>query len=189
VTTGRPRRSPGGRATRPRRRGTDLVEDIAVWLLTAAGAFLLAFAAQLGATVHASAAQRGVESAAVPVEAVLTDDAPVATGPMNAALLVRAPARWTGGDGLPATGPVPAGSGARAGTAVTIWLDPAGRPAPPPVDPGVQGWISAAGVVVVGGVLLGTAWIGVRGLTGRINSARWEREWAEVGPDWSRTVR
>jgi hypothetical protein len=189
VTTGRPRRDPDRRTARPRRRRTDLAEDVAAWMLISAAVFLLLVAVQAGVAVHASAVQRGIATAAVPVEAVLTADAPVVTGAGTAAALLRAPATWTGNDGLPGSGVVPAGSGARAGTTVTIWLDRDGRLVPHPVDPVVEGWVSAVDLLLLGGAVLGGSWIGVRRLTGWINSARWEREWADVGPDWSSTAR
>jgi hypothetical protein len=43
-------------------------------------------------------------------------------------------------------------------------------------------------VLCVGATVLVVTWLGVRAVTGRFNSRRWEREWARVEPLWRRTV-
>lgn len=176
------------------RRFTDLVEDGAAWLLASAGAFLLVAAFLTGSAAYGSAVERGrVERATrTATEAVLLEDAQAVTGePGTVPALVSVAARWIGSDGAPRTGRVMAGAGTRAGSTMTVWLDRDGRAVAPPVDEAgavVIGGGAAMALLVGGGMVLGGCWAAVRGLLWRANSARWQREWARVGPEWSRSV-
>jgi hypothetical protein len=40
------------------------------------------------------------------------------------------------------------------------------------------------GVLVIGAVVLGGIWMGVRAGLLRLNTARWAREWEQVEPQW-----
>lgn len=191
----RPRDRPPIRADRRRRRPTDVVEDVAAWVLACTALLLLVVAVLTGLVVHAGALERGrLESATrAPAEAVLIEDAPAAGGEQG---MVRGPvpvaARWLDTHGGSHTGTVTAGAGARAGAAVPVWLDRDGRVVRRPVGDvaaAVAGGLAAVGLLVGGGAVLGACWAGVRRVVGRANSARWEREWERVGPEWSRSVR
>jgi hypothetical protein len=176
-----------------RRRFTDLVEDVAAWVLASAVAFLLVAAVLGGFAVHTGTAERSrVERATfTEVDAVLIENTAMVRG-VEGAAAVRVEARWTDPDGTAHTGPVPATSPAKAGSTVRIWLDGDGHPVPAlfgGAEAVFAGIAVGVGVLLAGGSVLGVCWIGVRRLTGRVNSAHWEREWARVGPEWSRDVR
>lgn len=177
-----------------RRRPTDVVEDVAAWILASVGVFLLVAAVLSGFAVHAAVSERSrvAHATLVPAEAVLVEDAPVVRVSDGGPVAVRVDAVWTGRDGLPSAGTVPVSSPATAGATVPIWLDRDGRAVPEPV--GEAGAVFAGvvlGVVVllVGGSVAWGCWVGVRWVTGRVNAVRWEREWERVGPEWSREVR
>ncbi|MBW0116583.1 hypothetical protein I4J48_15150, partial [Pseudonocardia sp. KRD-169] len=124
---------PSERAVRPRRRLTDVVEDLVAWMLACAGLLLLTVAVLGGIVVHAGTVERGrLESAArTSTEAVLLEDAAAAAGEYGTARgQVVVPARWLDPDGVSRTGSVTAGAGARAGAVVRIWLDRDGRVVP-----------------------------------------------------------
>jgi hypothetical protein len=101
-------------------------------------------------------------------------------------------ARWTTADGTVHTGRVPV-TAVRPGTDGTmrIWIDAAGALSRPPTTAGqaVQAAaVTFVAVALAGLALLAAAWAGVQALVDRRNAARWEREWARVGPKWSRRV-
>ncbi|MBW0118579.1 Rv1733c family protein [Pseudonocardia abyssalis] len=187
----RRQRPADGRTARAGRRFTDVLEDLAAWILTSAGAFVLVAAILSGFAAHADAALRVREERATrtTAEAVLLTDAPVVRGAKGSAPgRVRVEARWTAPDGSLRTGQVSAAAGAPAGSPVTVWVDRDGRTVAPPADEAgamAVGGIVAGGLLLIGGLVLGSCWAGVRLVTGRVNAARWEREWARVGPEWS----
>lgn len=99
------------------------------------------------------------------------------------------PARWTGTDGSPRTDQVSAPSAAGAGRVVTVWVDRDGGIAAPlmsAVNALAAGILSAVGVLILGGMALVSMWAAVRRMTAARDAACWEREWADVGPEWSR---
>lgn len=182
------------RRGRPRRRFTDLVEDVAAWMLASAGAFLLVAAILGGFAVHAATSERGQTEQATltAAQAVLLENAPIVRAADGGPVSVRVEAVWTGPDGLSQTGPVPVTSPSTAGSTVRIWLDRDGRAVSRPAGEAeavCSGIVVGVGLLLVGGSLLLSCWIGVRHLTGRVNSARWEREWERIGPEWSRDTR
>jgi hypothetical protein len=185
----------GRRPARPGRRFTDVVEDVAAWVLTSVGALLLAAAVLSGLAAHADAMQRGrVERATrTTAEAVVLADVPVVTGAKGSVPgRIQVDAAWFAPDGTSHTVRVPAPVGAPAGSTVEVWIDRDGRVAGPPVDATgavTTGLVVAMGLLLVGGPVLGLCWAGVHTLAGRANAARWEREWARVGPEWSRNPR
>lgn len=182
------------RAGRARSRGTDRVEDVLVWLLMSAGLVLLVGSWTLGLSVQMRMGERaGTESLTrTEVRAVLLEAAPSSiSGPASAGPPVRAAARWIGVDGEPHTGRVEAVSGARAGSGVTVWVDRDGTVTTPPTsaaDARVAGVLVGFDVLLLGAAALVGVWIGVRRLTSSVNAVGWEREWAQVEPDWRRRV-
>lgn len=191
MTAGRGR--PAGR--RPGRRFTDLVEDLAAWVLTAAGAFLVVAAVAGGTAAHGETVQRARAEHATrtATEAVLLADAPVLAGVRDSAPAVaRVEVAWSAADGTSRTGLVQVPAGTPAGRTVTVWLDRDGDLTTPPLDEAgavMVGGVVATGVLMLGGAVIGSCWGGVRFLTGRANARRWEREWARVEPEWSGNLR
>jgi hypothetical protein len=182
------------------RRTADRIEDLATWVLIAAALLLVVVAAGVGGSVHrdglARSAAESLQRRQVPAE-LLADERPVGSHFRTVAV------RWAGPDGLPVTGRValhPALPAGRAGAPtrpasvvpgdeVTIWVDGTGRPSRPPTTPAqaVQaGVVTAVTMLLLGLAALGGGWAGVRALVARSNDRRWEREWARVGPRWSR---
>lgn len=172
------------------RRRTDLVEDAVAWLLTAAGLLLVTVAIVTGAAVHAQVQERAdlADTQVVSVPAVLLEAAltvPADGGPSPEFLV---PAAWTGPDGRTHTGPVRAPAGATAGSQVRVWVDLQGVPTRPPVTAAVAvatGALAAIGVLLIGAIVVGAAWMFTRRAIAGVNAARWEREWARVAPEWT----
>lgn len=173
------------------RRPTDRVEDLVAWLLSAAALLVVVSACLTGVTVHGREAARTDDGrgSVSPVRAVLLEDVTVPTGDYGAHGLATVPARWTDHRGLEHTDAVVVTRSARAGTEVAVWIDATGRITPPPlrpVNPVVGGIAAAVGVMCAGATLLGGIWLGVCFVTARMNSRRWERDWARVEPLWRR---
>ncbi|KAF3463691.1 hypothetical protein [Streptomyces sp. Tu 3180] len=177
----------------PLRRRSDLVE---AWVLLAAlvlaltGAVLAGLAA--AGAVDGALAERRDRTRAVP--AVLTEDSartPPAAVSENGDGGVWAPVRWTAPDGTGRTGRTEVEPGNEAGTAVTVWTDPAGRLVSPPptgaearfqiVMAGVTIGVAAAGLGLLGGRL-------VRGGLQRRRLGEWEAEWRLVEPSWRKRM-
>lgn len=176
------------------RRGTDRVEHIAAWLVGAAALVLLVVAVVSGVAVHGAEAEQALFETATRtrVTAVLLEDVQVVPGEHGASRTARAMAGWTDPDGTASTGQVTVRSTVRAGDKVEIWIDPAGQIAAPPARPAnavVAGGMAVLGVLLAGGTALATGWYVLRCVTGACNCRRWEREWAQVGPVWSRDLR
>jgi hypothetical protein len=122
---------------------------------------------------------------------VLLEDAVVATGEYGSHQLEPTPVRWIDHSGAEHTGSVVMTTSAPAGTEVVVWLDATGKVTGPPlrpVNPVFGAAVAAVGLLCVGATVLVVTWLGVRAATGRLNSRRWEREWARVEPRWRRTV-
>lgn len=99
-----------------------------------------------------------------------------------------APARWTA-DGVTQRGYVPALPGAKAGSAVAVWVDAAGRVQRPPLTTAelsarVVLALFAAPLAVATGLWL--AWRVLRWQLDRRRLARWDEAWSLVGPQWTR---
>ena len=97
--------------------------------------------------------------------------------------------RYTPPDGIErradmlVSGPLPAG------TRVPVWVDRAGDIAPAPTGRYEAMRNAVVGALTVLGataLVLGGIWLGVRRVLDRIDADRWEREWAQVEPQWSR---
>lgn len=171
------------------RRATDRVEDLTAWLLVTAALLLLVLAGVAAAAVYRDGVRRsGTEAAQrhqVTAEIVGRPSGVAGRYPVGTA-------RWTDPDGIPRIGRVPMTATRPAAEGTTrIWVDAAGAPSRPPTTPALAvqaAAVTAVTVCLVGLALLAAAWAGVRALVDRCNAARWEREWARVGPRWSRRV-
>ena len=174
------------------RRATDRIEDVVAWLLTTLGLLVAVLAATTGARLHAEGAHRvDVETQErTQVQAVLLERAPTVLGDKARGarpMPVSVPARYPAPDGTERVadaqvqGPLPAGA------AVPIWIDRSGKITAPvrAAHPMASAATGAAGVLIVGALVLGGLWAGVRRTILRVNLARWEREWAQVEPRWT----
>ncbi|MEU9185605.1 hypothetical protein AB0D14_13810 [Streptomyces sp. NPDC048484] len=167
----------------PLRRRSDTIEAwtiLAVWLL----ALLTGTLAGLSTarSVEQSLARERVEWR--PVNALLTERAP---GTASGSEQVWAEVRWSAADGSVHEGQTRVEPGSTAGTPVTVWTDPQGRPVTRPVTQaqatlragliGTLMGVAAAAVPLAGGRL-------VRGLLERRRLDQWDTEWERVGPQW-----
>jgi hypothetical protein len=181
------------RRARLPRRPTDRIEDLVAWVLTALGLLTALLAVVTGVRLYGDGMHRiGLEARErTQVQAVLLEPAPAkALGekPRGArAVAVPVPVRYTAPDGtehladVPATGPLPAG-------VVPLWVNRSGEVVGAPgrtTDAVGRAAVGAAGILLVGPLILAGSWAGVRAGTRRVNIARWEREWTQVEPRWS----
>ncbi|MGK5531728.1 Rv1733c family protein [Streptomyces sp. URMC 129] len=169
----------------PLRRRCDVAE---AWVGLAAGVLMVVGAPAAGAAALTGSAEAMLREAreARRTTAVVTDVHDTVTvsgvGPLGTV-------RWTSADGTPRTGMTRLPPGVTAGARVTVWLDGDGAPRGAPPSPAAA-WAAGAllGTGVAGGVCLLA--LGARGgARSRLDarrSARWEREWAEIAPRWSR---
>jgi hypothetical protein len=75
-----------------------------------------------------------------------------------------------------------------AGTQVRVEVDGDGRVDVPPPSRGdalLAAGSVAVGVALLGGLLLGLVWLGVRYAVAARNYAAWAREWQHIEPRWS----
>ncbi|MER5642292.1 hypothetical protein ABT095_35790 [Kitasatospora sp. NPDC002227] len=124
-----------------------------------------------------------------PVTARLTTDAPGPTGADSAK--VPATAAWTASDGTTRTATVDVWAGESAGTAVSLWVDSHDTPvsAPPNHAQAVtSGWTTAALTAGSVALLCLGLWKGSVHLLNRSRYARWDAEWSQVEPRWSRRL-
>jgi hypothetical protein len=187
----RPRTRRGAAPPLPRRR-TDHAEDLVAWLLTSLGLLAVLGAVLVGQAAHQAALGRG--GGASPVVAVVLGDDP---GP-HADQRIPAPRThamvgWRGVDGIEhvATASVP--PSLPAGSAVTVWVDGAGRVVADPAERSAEAWAfgitAGLTVVALSWALLTLLWSTVCRVTTACNAAGWSREWARVEPQWRRSVR
>jgi hypothetical protein len=169
------------------RRATDRVEDVVACLLMAVAFVVLVLAWSSGTAVYR--ANLASASTLNQTRAVLLEDAAsFSTGEPPSHLPARVEAKWVDRTGTERIGQIRVADSALAGTAVDVWLRPDGVATT--TDPGrgnalTAGLITAAGLLFAGGAVLAVVWFGVRSLTAAVNSRRWEREWARVGPEWT----
>ncbi|MGY1785134.1 Rv1733c family protein [Geodermatophilus sp. SYSU D00698] len=124
--------------------------------------------------------------------AVLLEDAPAALDPEGlgdrVAGAVPARATWPAPGGLPREGVLQVRPHTPAGTAVSVWVDGAGRVTREPMDPGtVPAAATAAGVLALVGVPL-AAWtlhVVLCGCLDARRDRRWTEGWAAVEREWS----
>jgi len=123
------------RRTRTRRRSapllpgrrTDRLEDLVAWALMSLGLFAVLGSVLLGHAAYDAALGRGAPPS--PVQAVLLADAPRAPAADQRVPALQQLARvtWTAADGVVHVVEVRVPPAQRAGSAVTVWLDRAGR--------------------------------------------------------------
>jgi hypothetical protein len=124
------------------------------------------------------------------ITAVLTQAAPMAgtTDPYTAVEVTWVPARWPAPDGGARSGMILAAVGAPKGTAVPIWVDPAGQITGPPVSHRIV----VADVFIamtITAFVLTVGVLGLQALAGEVLDRRrikaWEAEWLAIGPLWT----
>lgn len=174
----------------PRRR-TDRIEDVVAVLLCGLGVVAMVLAGLVGTAAHGTVSARAYQEAAdrnrVVATVVELVDVAGSTDPVGPGTR-RATATGTAPDGTLRAGEVTVPMSAKPGSAVPVWVDRAGTPAPAPTSPraGLLVGVVAAGWVAVGGaLLLLAAWRLVQRWTARRNDAEWTRRWAVVEPEWS----
>ncbi|EKT76665.1 hypothetical protein WSS_A41710 [Rhodococcus opacus M213] len=159
---------------------------VVVWLVPVAGAIGTATYTRLTDQAH-QAATSGQQ-----VPAVLLDDPrppmgePPTRGPTGQD---QVRARWVV-DGTEHTGIVVSGVGARAGQAVTVWVDEDGNYMQAPntgTDNAIGALGAALGFLVLGTVGCGLLLIGFHWLLDKRHRSQWQREWQSLGhtPGWS----
>jgi hypothetical protein len=171
----------------PLRRRSDVVE---AWLLLAVWVLAVAAGAVVGAatahSVERNLNERRAERHAV--SAVVAEDAPdtvsTTTGTRGQAWVT---VRWTAADGSPRTGTARVQPGTGSGATVRVWLDRHGNVVPAPLSSGeaeLQGIaLGTATAVGAGATVVFLGWV-VRGRLERRRLARWDMEWARIGPQW-----
>ena len=118
------------------------------------------------------------------VVGVLLDDADAAaSGPARPVRI-----SYVDPSGRPHIGQLPISGRLLTGTPVRVEVDGDGQigvPAPTRGDAVLSAAAVALGVTLLGGLLLGLTWFGVRrGVTAR-NHAAWARDWRRIEPQWS----
>lgn len=139
---------------------------------------------RLHVTAHAQAATRMQRTA------TLLSDAPAASGPDGGGVLTRA--EWPGPHGRVMTGDVIAPNGDPTGSAVTIWVDRAGRITTEPLraeDIAMQSSLLGFLAALALPALLLLLHLLVVWLLDRARSRRWAAEWATVEPLWAGRTR
>ena len=172
------------------RRTTDRIEDVAAWVLIAAGLLVVLFSCDVGVQIHNQSLERvRVEIAErAPTAARLLSDSRVnsSANPNSATVVV--PATWHDRFGSPHNGLVMAPRGLRAGATVAIWTDSSGAmvPAPMTKEGALLIGLIGGGVALAAGIgLLFGLWALVRRATMAANCARLDEEWREVAPNWT----
>ncbi|MFI1987748.1 hypothetical protein [Actinoplanes sp. NPDC020271] len=177
------------------RRGEDRIESLLVFLLVLvflAGAPLLAWWAGKAGYRSDERARDWERAHVFRVDAVLVEDAGTfgGTGPRTVAPQA-ARATWTAPDGSVRNGIVQTETEARAGARIPVWVDDGGSLHLPPSrhSPASQGLLLAVAAVLCLLMVLFVVHRAGRGLLDRRRDRAWAREWAEVGPRWSRDPR
>jgi hypothetical protein len=180
--------------TNSARRTTDRLEDMAAWVLIAAGLLVVLFSYGVGTQFYNHSLERvQVESAErTPAEARLLSDAELNSSVSLKSSTVMAPATWQDRVGAAHDGFVMVPRGLRAGAKLAVWTDVSGASVSAPMtnrDALLIGLIGG-GVALAGGIgLLFGLWALVRRATMAANCARWEDEWREVAPNWTHGTR
>jgi hypothetical protein len=178
----------------PLRRGVDVVQ---AWLtLTAVLALLIA--APLSAWAAGTATYHSGQNSAreatrdhVRVDAVLLEDSysyTAATRNATSTEQLQVQARWYGRDAAPHVGKIVPESAGRAGDHVPVWIDPAGRPVPPPLTGQqiTERTMAVAFSTLLGcGLLVAVLWLVSRHVLDNKRMALWEAAWAATEPRWS----
>ncbi|MFE9650359.1 hypothetical protein ACFYO0_40930 [Streptomyces sp. NPDC006365] len=171
----------------PLRRRSDATE---AWVVLATGLVIVIGAPMTGAvtawTVQDTLARQRQDLHST--TAVLTENAPALRAYMDGGS-ARTAVRWTAPDGTTRTGDAKVKVGLNTGDRATVWTDDRGAltdeslgTAEVEARAGLSGALAAGGVCAV---LLTGSWVVRRRLDAH-RAGAWEREWAEVGPDWAR---
>jgi hypothetical protein len=173
------------------RRTTDLIEDVAAWILVAAALLVVLLSCGIGVRVHNQFMEQSRTEAAerVPSVARLLAEPPLISSRYGHTGTTMMPATWKDHLGVSHTGFVAAPRGLGAGSTVPIWTDASGAQAPAPTseDDALLSSLIASGVALgVGICLLVGLWALVCRATLTANCVRWEQEWREVAPVWAR---
>jgi hypothetical protein len=181
-----------GHDDNPLRRRVDVVE---AWLAPVAIVVFLALCPLVLSVTGtwmraANTSEQHLQAGWRPVHGVLLQSVPGPQQPnhgMNS-WITWVPARWSEA-GIEHQGVVPAEAGSRVGSAITVWLDRAGKVHMPPLTPGAAGSrVLEARIVglAVLAVLLAIMVLLIRRLLDRRRLADWGSAWHSVGPTWSR---
>ena len=172
------------------------------WLEAALGVAVITLALMLvpvalavGSETYANQVRAGNEQSLTrhPATATLVADAPpqpVGTRGEAVSGASQVPARWTLPNGTERAGTVRADNGTRAGDPVSIWLDESGNLTDGPITDGQAasaGLAVAIGLWVCAAAVLSVIFLLARAGLNRARSAAWQREWARVEPDWTRS--
>jgi hypothetical protein len=173
------------------RRATDRVEDAAAWVLTATALFVLLGAVLGGVGVYSGAVDRARTAAheRTPVAAVLLDD-PVSNGAPGS-LTLRS-AHYVDAAGAEHDIDVTVAGSPPTGATVRAWVNREGLVVDAPLtsfDAVVVGASAGVGIAILGCLILGSAWLGLRRWLDHRNAAEWGREWYRVEPEWSGRTR
>jgi len=167
----------------PLRRNLDRMEALIFAGLAVAFLAGAPLAAVTAGHVAFSAASRTVHTQQSwrQVPAVLLETAPQSAAPT-------ARARWTAPDGTRRSGTVSTPPGAKAGTTVRVWVDPAGRPTGPPFagSPMAEAVLAAVIAPMALGSVLLCAGAAAHGVLGRRRLAAWDADWEVTEPQWTR---
>jgi hypothetical protein len=172
-------------------RWTDRVEDMAAWVLLAAGLLVILFACTSGIGVHDRMVQQGRAEALdrTSTSATLLKSAPLIASPYDSGAPVRLLATWEDRWGMERTGLVTAPQGSPRGSVLPIWIDRSGASVPGPTTSGDALALAGitTGLIISGGVAaLAVVWAVLRHVLMAYNCAAWEQEWRAVAPLWSR---
>jgi hypothetical protein len=123
--------------------------------------------------------------------AVLREDAPTTDGVSTVSddPTVFTEVTWKTPDGRSRTGRAPVKTGTREGAHVPLWLDRRGMPHQPPPDASevtVESGAAGGAVAVGTCFFVGSGCWAVRRRLDAVREKDWEREWATVGPKWTR---
>lgn len=173
----------------PLRRRTDRAE---AWAGVAAGVIMTVSAPLTGALASDAVAGNLSEQPGLHrTSAVLREDAPstdgVATVSDDPTVLTEVQWRTPSGDIRKGRAPVEAGT--QKGTHIPLWLDRQGMPHQPPPGPSevaVQGGAAGGAVAVATCFAVASGCWVLRRRLDAVRDRAWEREWAMVGPRWSR---
>ncbi|GAA2422660.1 Rv1733c family protein [Streptomyces macrosporus] len=176
-------------------RSTDRVEG---WL-TLSAVLLITLATPAAAVWGGRAAHQALLETArdqyrqrYQVWATVAETAPPPTSDPEPDSGYRVAATWTAADGRTHTGTVTTDRAAEPGDRLRVWTDARGHLTSRPMDAAgalshaVLAGIGTAGVAA--GLVETVRRLAVRRLMAR-RYARWEEEWARVGPDWGRADR
>jgi len=174
----------------PLRRAMDRAEAIVAGGLVVAllaGAPLAAVAVGHAVYSTGSRAAQAQQATWRQVPAVLLASAP---SPGLRQYLVTVQARWTAPDGARHADAVLAAPGTRAGRAVMVWVDAAGRltGCPPLQQAQVRGQAVLAAMLtpLAAGFVLLSAGLLVHAMLGRRRLAAWDADWQITGPQWTK---